>query len=74
MDNRPLTELSVKELRTALATHTERGVVFNYNDVMNELERRRQQSHANKIFILSIVATVISVTSLVISVLVALKK
>lgn len=72
--DKPLTELSEKELKAALATHTQRGVVFNYNDVMHELERRRQQRNADRVFRLSILALIISVISLFGSLLTALLK
>jgi hypothetical protein len=71
---KPLTELTDQELQNALSSHVNRGVAFNYNDVRNELERRRQQKNADRVFYLSIVAICISVASLVMSVLVALFK
>jgi hypothetical protein len=40
--NKPLTELTDEELQSALSIHASRNVVFSYNDVRNEIERRRQ--------------------------------
>ena len=74
MAEKPLTELTDQELQNALSVHVNRGVAFNYNDIRNEIERRRQQKNANRVFYLSIVAICISVISLVMSVLVALKR
>jgi hypothetical protein len=55
-DNRPLTELSDKELPQALANHAKASFVFSYNNVREELERRIQQRNANRTFDLAVLA------------------
>jgi hypothetical protein len=74
MTEKPLIKYSDKELEDALSTNVRRGVVFNYNDVALEMERRKQQRNADKIYKLSILAIIISVASLIASFLTALLK
>ena len=73
MPGKPLAEHTEEELRAFLAKHTE-NVVFAYNDIVAELERRRQQRNADRVFRLSIIALIISVISLFGSLLTALLK
>jgi hypothetical protein len=70
---KPLTELTDDELKTALANHAQ-NVQFSYNGIVAEMERRRQQKNADRVYRLSIIAIIISVTSLTVSALVALFK
>jgi hypothetical protein len=66
-----LTELSNEELR-ALLPQIAKSVNYNYNDVLQEIERRRIVSDAKKTFWLSLAAVIIAVASLIASILVAL--
>jgi len=68
MDKRPLTALSVRELKDAIEKQSDGNLSFNYNDLVYELERRAQQKNNNKVFWLSFLALVVSIVSLVISV------
>lgn len=49
-------------------------VIYSYNDVINEIERRRAKREAAKTFWLSVVAVAVAGLSLLASVLVALLK
>jgi hypothetical protein len=66
-----LVELSDKELR-ALLPQISKSVIYSYNDVLQEIERRRMVSDSKKTFWLSIAALIIAVASLIASILVAL--
>ena len=74
MTKKPLTEFSEEELRQGLVNEASNYLKYSYNDYLNELERRRQQRNANRVFKLSIVALVISVISLFGSLITALLK
>jgi hypothetical protein len=72
MAEKTLMELTDAELNEALSIQVNRNVVFGYNDVRNEIERRRQQKNADRVYRLSTLAIKVSVVSLAISTLVAL--
>jgi len=74
MAEKSLYELTEKELIEALSTQANRNLVVSYNDVRNEIERRRQQRNADRVFYLSILAISVSVISLVTSVFAVLFK
>jgi hypothetical protein len=66
--------MSDKELSEALAQVANKYLVYNYNDVINEMERRRVKREAHRTFWLSLVAVVVAGLSLLASVLLALLK
>jgi len=74
MPEKPLTKYSDKELEDELSTNARRGDDLSYNAVALEMERRKQQRNADKIYKLSILAIIISVASLIASFLTALFK
>ena len=74
LSEKSLMELSDRELEDALKAHANRNVVFSYNDVRLEIERRAQQKNADRVYGLSVLAIIISVVSLFASLLVALFK
>jgi hypothetical protein len=71
--DRPLMDYSDAELEQALVVKGQ-NVVFSYNDVRVEIERRFQKRHADRSYWLSILAVVVSVAALTCSVLVAVLK
>jgi hypothetical protein len=71
--NKPLAAMEDEELKGLLSS-VSKNVIYGYNDVVNELERRRTRRQSNRTFALSLVAIIVSVLSLVASVLVALYK
>ena len=63
---KPLVDMDRKELLSLLRTlaGNDKYLVYHYNDVRLELERRRVERWARLSFLLSFVAIVISVVSL----------
>lgn len=74
MAERPLHDYSEDELRDALFKQANSIGSFSYNDVAGELERKVQQRYSHRNFVLGVLATIVSVISLLASVLVALFK
>ena len=74
MADKSITDYTDQELRQALVERPGPGLVYSYNDVINEIERRRQQRNADRVYKLSILAIIISVLSLFGSLLTALLK
>jgi hypothetical protein len=66
-----LVELRDEEL-WALLPQISKSVNYSYNDVLQEIERRRIVSDSKRTFWLSLAALIIAVISLVASILVAL--
>lgn len=73
MERKPLTLYSDKELEEVLVNRAE-YVEHSYNSIISEIDRRRLQKNADRVYRLSILAIIISVTSLTVSALVALFK
>ena len=69
---KPLYQFTEKELHQALEQQVANYLQYSYNDYSGELERRRQQRNADRVFKLSIVAIIVSVISLFGSLLTAL--
>lgn len=68
-DTRTLLELSEEELREALRAHTSRHVVFSYNDVREELNRRAQNRYQRWIAIGTVVYAVLTIGLLAVAIL-----
>jgi hypothetical protein len=69
----PLTEIPEDQLKEMLKGINEH-VQHSYNGIVAELDRRRHQRSEKRVFILSIIAIVVSVISLLASILVAVFK
>ena len=69
--DRPLEAHSDKELR-ALIPQAAKNVEYSYQDIVVELDRRREARQSNRSFILSIIAIVVSALSVLTSVLITL--
>ena len=68
-----LAHLSDKELADMLPKVSEH-VIYAYNDVINEIERRRIKAESDRSFRLSLTAVVVAAISLLASVLLAILK
>ncbi len=68
-----LVEMTRAELKTALSGAS-KNTIYSYNDVIKEMDRRRANLHALLGFVLGILAILVSVTSLLVSVLIAVFK
>jgi hypothetical protein len=65
---RPLSDLSDVELRQALRDHAEH-VVYSYNAVADEIDRRSRNRQARASFVLAAVGLVIAVAAIVVTAL-----